>query len=79
MARDAFGELIDLCDADKDTLRKSMKKSQNVSLSECLIAANENGIEADTRQLLKLRNEILQERMSEMMRTARAAGKGGEE
>ena len=68
MAMDAFGELLDLCDADKKTLRKAMKESQNVSLAELVIAAHEHGIDDNTRPLLKLRAEILQERMGEMMR-----------
>jgi len=67
MARDAFGELIDLCDADKETLRKAMKDSQNVSLTELVIAAHEHEIDDNSRPLLKLRAEILQERMGEMM------------
>ena len=75
MAHDAFGELVDLCDADKETLRKAMKDSQNVSLTELVIAAHENGIDDNARTLLKLRAEILQERMGEMIRNA----KGGEE
>lgn len=70
MARDAFGELIDLSDADKETLRKAMKDSQNVSLTELVIAAHEHGVDDNTRPLLKLRAEILQERMGEMMRKA---------
>jgi len=67
MVHDAFGELVDLCDADKETLRKAMKNSQNVSLTELVIAAHEHGIDDNTRPLLKLRTEILQERMGEMM------------
>ena len=70
MARDAFGELLDLSDADKETLRKAMKASQNVSLTELVIAAHEYRIDDNTRPLLKLRAEILQERMGEMMQKA---------
>jgi hypothetical protein len=67
MARDSFGPIIDLSETEKSKLRKALRESHNVSLSECVVAARENGIDADTRQLLKLRNEILQERMGEML------------
>lgn len=73
MARDAFGELLDLSAADKETLCKAMKGSRNVSLTELVIAAHEHGIDDNSRPLLKLRAEILQERMGEMI------AKGGEE
>ena len=76
MARDAFGELIDLCEADKESLRKAMKDSKNVSLVEMVIAAHEHEIDDNTRPLLKLRAEILQERMGEMIAAAHDAGKG---
>jgi rhodanese-related sulfurtransferase len=71
MARDAFGELLDLCEADKETLRKAMKNSQNVSLTELVIAAHEHEIDDNTRPLLKLKAEILQERMGDMMRASK--------
>lgn len=74
MARDAFGPLLDLCEADKETLRKAVKDSQNVSLNEMVIAAHEHEIDDNTRPLLKLRAEILQERMGEMMRASKEKG-----
>lgn len=67
MTRDAFGPLLDLCETDKETLRKAMKDSQNVSLVELQIAAHELEIDDNTRPLLKLRAEILQGRMGAMM------------
>jgi hypothetical protein len=69
LAMDSFGQIIDLSNHEKEKLRKALKESQNISLSECVVAANENEIEADTRQLLKFRQELLRERMREIMQS----------
>ena len=71
LANDHFGPLIDLSEADTATLREAVKDCPNVRLVDLVIAAHEHEIDDNTRPLLKLRTEILQERMGNMMRATR--------
>ena len=67
LVNDHFGPLLDLSEADKATLREAVKDCPNVRLVDLVIAAHEHEIDDNTRPLLKLRTEILQERMGNMM------------
>ena len=70
LVNDQYGPLLDLSEAEKATLRDAVKDSKNVRLVDLIIAAHEHEIDDNTRPLLKLRAEILQERMGNIMRDA---------
>lgn len=67
LANDQYGPLLDLSEADKTTLRDAVKDSKNVRIVDLIIAAHEHEIDDNTRALLKLRAEILQERTDNIM------------
>jgi hypothetical protein len=71
IARDSFGELLDLSENDKARLKEALKDNKTLRLVEMVIVAHELEIDDNARGLLKLRAEILQERMGEMMKSAR--------
>lgn len=67
-AEDAFGSFLDLSASDKDKLRAALKDSVQLSLNEFRQAALKLETPCNVRAILKLRAEMLQERMGEMMR-----------